>query len=235
MLDSPADRVTSAAHANRDGSRRAFEAAHREVRDSLPGFLSAVRQRRKTLVAVILLVPFCAWLTLQQITPLYTATGSLIYDPSEFKPRELQSILRDTPTTEAMMASQAEILHSLHIAQKVAERGNLFRNPEFNAALRPPALPQRIKTGLRGLLGMETAEPSDDPVYGPSLDPSRDRTLLAVQDALHSAAVRFSHVVEVTFVADDPLVAAAAVNNAMDTYIKDQYAAKHRRVETATA
>ncbi|HEY4043722.1 MAG TPA: hypothetical protein VGM32_18010, partial [Rhodopila sp.] len=50
----------------------------------------------------------------------------------------------------------------------------------------------------------------------------------------HAAPVRFSYVVEVTFVADDPVVAAAAVNNAMDTYIKDQYAAKHRLVDAAT-
>ena len=44
----------------------------------------------------------------------------------------------------------------------------------------------------------------------------------------------FSHVIEVTFVGADPLQAAAAVNNAMDVYIKDQYAAKHRLVDTAT-
>ena len=235
MFDRPADSVAAAASPTRDGRQHAPETPRGASRDSLSGFLSAIRQRRKTLVAVILLVPLCAWLTLLQITPLFTATGSLIYDPSEYKPRELQSILRDTPTTEARMASQAEILHSLHIAQKVAERGNLFRNPEFNAALRPPGFIHRMTIGLRSLLGMETDTPLEDPIYGPALDRSRDRTLLAVQDALHASAVRFSHVVEVTFVADDPLVAAAAVNNAMDAYIKDQYAAKHRLVETATA
>ncbi len=235
MLDRPADTAAAGAFPNRDGRLAAAEPSGGASRDSLSGFLTAVRQRRKTLIAVILLVPLGAWLTLQQITPLYTATGSLIYDPSEYKPRELQSILRDTPTTEAMMASQAEILHSLHIAQKVAERGNLFANPAFNVLLRPPGFIHRMKVGLRGLLGMETDAPPEDTVYGPTLDRSRDRTLQEVQDALHASAVRFSHVVEVTFVADDPMVAAAAVNNAMDAYIKDQYAAKHRRVETATA
>ncbi len=132
------------------------------------------------------------------------------------------------------MASQAEILQSLHIAQRVAERGNLFDNPEFNAALSPPGLLHRFQLELRNLLGMETDAAPDDPVYGPVLDPTRDRTMLAVKDRLHASPVRFSHVIEVTFVADDPVVAAAAVNNAMDAYIKDQYAAKHRLVETAT-
>jgi len=229
MPDTQADTKPAATLVKRD--RR--PAAPDLQRDTLSGFVSAVRQRRMTLLAVILLVPFFGWLTLRQITPLYTATGSLIYDPSEYKPRELQSILRDTPTTEAMMVSQAEVLRSLSIAQKVAERGNLFANPHFNAALRPPGPLRRTATWLFGILGMETDAPPEDPVYGPTLDRARDLTLLAVQDALHASPVKFSHVIEVSFVADDPLVAAAAVNNAMDAYIKGQYAAKHRLVDAA--
>jgi capsular exopolysaccharide synthesis family protein len=233
MLDRPADIAGGAPLPNR-GSPHPPPGTQRGLsRDGLAGFLSAVRQRRGTLIATIMLVPLCAYLTLRQITPLYTATGSLIYDPSEYKPQELQSILRADPTTESIMASQAEILHSLHIAEQVASRGNLFANPEFNAALRPPGSIHRMITTVRWLLGMETETPHK-PIYGPVWDRSRDRTLLAVQDALHATAVRSSHVVEVTFIADDPVVAAAAVNNAMDAYIKEQYAAKHRAVESAT-
>ena len=234
MLEKPAN-SPGAAPVPELGPRHLAPDQTRELsREGLSGFISAIRQRRKTLIAVIVLVPFCTWLTLQQVTPLYTATGSLIYEPSAYKLRELESIVRQDPTTEGMMASQAEILQSLHIAQRVAERGNLFDNPEFNAALRPADFVHRLLSGLRGLLGMETEAPPDDPVYGPVQDPARDRTLLAVKDRLHAAPVRFSHVIEVTFVAADPLVAAAAVNNAMDVYIKDQYAAKHRLVDTAT-
>ena len=215
------------------GSQRPDQ-QRRPAGENLSGFLSAVRQRRKTLLAAIVLVPLCTWLTLQQITPLYVATGSLIYDPSEYKAQELQSILRADPTTEAMMASQAEILHSLHIAQRVAERGNLFDNPEFNVALRPKGRLQRIAATFEWLLGMETDAPPAD-VYGPQPSRTRDRTLVAVQAALHAAPVQVSHVLEVTFTAADPVVAAAAVNNAMDAYIKEQYAAKHRAVDSANA
>jgi polysaccharide biosynthesis transport protein len=236
MLDRPADSA-AASPAPDWGLRHQISDHHgTEPRDrSLSVFISAIRQRRKTLIAVIALIPLCAWITLQRITPLYTATGSLIYEPSGYKLRELQSILREDPTTEGMMASQAEILQSLHIAQKVAERGNLFDNPEFNATLRPPGLLHRLILQVRDLLGMETDIPPEDPIYGPVQNPTRDRVLIAVQDRLHAAAVRFSHVVEVAFVAADPVTAAAAVNNAMDVYIKDQYAAKHRLVDTATA
>ncbi len=238
MLDRPADPAGAAPIPNR-GARHT-PLSHPSIgqprglsRESWAGFLSAVRQRRLTLIATIVLVPLCAYATLRQITPLYTATGALIYDPSEYKPPELQSILRAESTTESMMLSQAEILHSLHIAQRVAERGNLFDDPTFNVALRPPSLPSRVATATRWLLGMETDAPPD-PVYGPVHDGTRDRTLLAVQDALHATAVRSSHIVEVTFTAADPVAAAAGANNAMDAYIKEQYAAKHRAVESAT-
>ena len=205
-----------------------------QARDSLAGFLAAIRQRRATFLAVLILVPLCTWLTLRQIAPLYTATGSLIYEPSGYNVRELQSILREDPTTESMMSSQAEILQSLHIAEIVAQRGALFDDPEFAPAGRPPSGLTSLIVGLPGLLGMDSDSPAEEQVYGPILDPERDATLGRVRNRLHAAPVRFSHVVEVTFTAESPLVAAAAVNNAMDAYIKDQYAAKHRMVEAAT-
>ncbi len=234
MLDNPAD-LSGAAPIPDWGSRRGpTDQAAARGRAGLPIFLAALRQRQWTLIATIVLIPLCAFIILRQITPIYVASGSLIYEPSEYTLRQMQSILRADPTTEAIMASQAELLHSLHIAQRVAERGNLFDNPEFNAALRPPDLLHRLYRGLRALLGMEEEPVTEQPSYGPTPDRSRDRTMIAVEAALKAAPLRFSHVIEVTFAAEDPVVAAAAVNNAMDVYIKDQYAAKHRMVEHAT-
>ena len=333
------------------------------------------------------IVPLAAWIAVERVTPLYMASGSLIYDPSEYKGRELESVLRSDPVTEAVMASQAEILQSLKIAQRVAERGNLYADPEFNVALRPPSHLARwlawagrlwpfgaddadaprsgpaaaaadphardlqagdlhtrdlhardlrardlhardlqardsgnalanaantlanAQSGAGGAAGSvpsgaasntaansatperrhvsgndpgnapgnadhapgnapgnaEDSAPADahpdapgnvqgeatgntaengpgnvrgdarpQARYGPTPDAARDATVLAVRDALHAAPVRFSRVLEVTFTAHDPLVAAAAVNNAMDIYIKDQFTAKAAAVHRAT-
>ncbi|MFO1023944.1 MAG: AAA family ATPase [Acetobacteraceae bacterium] len=206
------------------------------ARTTVPVFLAALRQRQGILFATVALIILSAYLMLRQVTPLYTATGSLIYQPNIFTLREMQSILRTDPTTEAVMASQAELLHSLHIAQRVAERGNLFDDPAFNAALRAPGLLRRSVLRLRDLFGLEADEPPDeDDETGPPVDRIREQTLIAVRAALRATPVRGSHVIDVSFTAADPLVAAAAVNNAMDVYIKDQYAAKHAAVDRATA
>jgi capsular exopolysaccharide synthesis family protein len=200
----------------------------------LAAAIAVLRRRRLPFLLCALMVPLCAFVALHRVTPLYTATGSLIYDPSEYKMRELQSILQADPVTEPVMASQAEILHSLRIAQRVAERGNLFANPEFNASLCPPGLLHRALATFEFLLGMDPdPDPAPDPGPGPVVDDVRNATLLAVQAALHANAVRFSRVIEVTFTARDPVIAAAAVNNAMDAYIKGQFAAKQRANDRA--
>ena len=223
--------------------------------------IGVFRHHAWAFLVVLVFVPSCAWIAIQRATPLYTATGALIYEPSEYKARELQSILRTDPATEAVMASQAEILRSLKIARRVADRGNLHDNLEFNPALRPPSRSQLLIGRARAWLGMagDALSPEAPPPPGPSMpgppmpgppmpgppmsgppmpgprpEASRDATILAVRDALHAAPVRFSRVIEVTFTAQDPLVAAAGVNNAMDLYIKDQFAAKASAVRRAT-
>ena len=195
--------------------------------------LTALRRRCWALLACIVLTPLLGFIAISRTTPLYTATGALIYDPSEYKLRELQSILRVDPTTEAVMASQAEILRSLRVASRVAERGNLFSNPEFNPALRPPSLKRRAVAWLQDRLGL-SPPPAEHAAYGPNQDDDRNATLLAVQSALDARPVHYSRVIEVSFTAQDRQVAATAVNNAMDIYIKDQYAAKHKAVDVAT-
>jgi polysaccharide biosynthesis transport protein len=211
----------------------------RHVPDVVPAgvsirlILSILRRRKWAALGCMVFVPACAWLALSQVTPRYTATGAVLYEPSEYKVRELQSILRAEPTTEAVMASQAEVLHSLHIAQRVAERGNLYDRAEFNPAHRPPGPWHRLVVDMRWLLGMEP-EPPPAPNSGPRLEPERNATLMAVREALHAVPVRFSHVIEVSFTSEDAAVAAAGVNNAMDTYVREQLGAKTREVRKAT-
>lgn len=201
-------------------------------RDSLSGFISALRQRRAIFLAVLIAIPLCTYLTLRQIAPRYTATGQLIYEPSEFRLQELQSILHQAPTTEAMMASQAEILHGQRIVQDIDQRLKLSDRPEFNPAKRPSGFLAGLLKTFRGLWTPETPDPDDD-IIGPRLDPAREAAMHAIQTTLEAVPIRFSHVIEVRFTSEDPVIAAAVVNDVMDQYIKDQYKAKYTAVEDA--
>src|SRR5689334_6759131 len=85
---------------------------------NIGAILAILRRRKLLLLGSILLCPLLAWLALSQITPLYTATGTLIYDQAEYKLRELQSILRADPITDAVMATQAEVLRGMPVVER---------------------------------------------------------------------------------------------------------------------
>src|SRR5579883_1370952 len=186
--------------------------------------LGMLRRRLWVILLCAAAVPVLAALALHQTPPRYTAAGSLVYDPNEYRPRELQSILRTDPPTEATLGSQAEVLGGLELIERVATALNLFADPAFNAALRQPGALHRILVRL----GAASATPVD-----PASEPARNAVLLAAQQALTVKAEPGSHVLAVSFTAGDPVLAAAVVNRLMDFYVRDQLAAKFRAVRRA--
>ncbi len=196
----------------------------------IPGIL---RRRKWAFLLAAVLTPLLALVGLEQITPRYTATGTLIYDPSEYSARELQSILRVDPTTDAVMASQAEIVRSLPAAGRVAERFVLDRSPEFNWRLRPPSLLDRLRTGLVSLweewFGPTSAGPAE-----PSQDAVRHAVAQAVQLAITVRNLKSTRLMEVSFTTEDPALASLAANMVMDIYVTSQLDAKFDAVRRAS-
>ena len=204
-------------------------------------FFAILFRRRLALLATTLLVPLLAWIALGQITPRYSAVATILYEPNAFAARELQSILRVDPTTEAVMFSQAEIIRGLSIAERVSDRFALQESAEFNTALRPQgrlqlwlgmvrALPSVLDARLAGTDAVsDAAGPS-----GPDRGYGRARTALAVREATAVTTPKASRVLEVTFTSQDRHLAAAAANMIADLYIHDQLEAKFAAVRHAT-
>jgi succinoglycan biosynthesis transport protein ExoP len=236
MLDQPAGALQALPMTRRDRwQSRAPAERHDPAALGGAAIIAILRRRKLPFLASVVLVPFLAHLAISQVTPLYTATGTLLYDASEYKPRELQSTVRADPITDAVMATQAEVLRGLPLVEQMASRLNFHENAEFNVALRPPTLPRRVIAWTRQWLARfipglaEAPEPSKD-LTGPRLDPVRNATLEAVQAALIVTPLKSSHVLNVSFTAQDPVLAAAAVNHAMDAYVKAQLGAKYGAV-----
>lgn len=194
--------------------------------------LGSLRRRRDTLLWTVLLTPLLSLAVLHQITPRYAATATVIYEPSEFAARELQSILRVDPTTDAVMASQAEIVRSLPAAERVADKFDLYARPEFNWRLRQPSLLSRIRGGLLALghrfwgVGTEPAEPSEAAL--------RRSVAQAVQAAITVKTVKATRVMEVTFTTEDQGLAAEAANLVIQVYISSQLDEKFAAVRHAS-
>jgi polysaccharide biosynthesis transport protein len=233
MLDRPAEapRPAATVRRNRSAARAAGDAGDATALNGA-AVLAILRRRKWLLFASMLLCPLLAFVALTRLTPRYTATGTLLYDASEYKVRELQSILRVDPITDAVMASQAEVLRGLPVVEQVMVRLNLLANPEFNASLQSPSWPKRLASAGRRMLTGPAPPPAAD-LSGPTLDPARNATLGAVQAALTVTPLKTSHVLEVSFTAANSVIAAAAVNIAMDVYVKSQLGAKYGAVAKA--
>src|SRR5690242_7967232 len=135
MLDRPAGTTAASRTARSEGMPR--DRDPEAVALSSAAVLAILRRRRLPLLTSIVLCPVLTFIALGQLTPRYTASGTLLYDNAEYKVRELQSILRVDPITDAIMASQAEVLRGMPVIEQVANRLNLYANPEFNTELQP--------------------------------------------------------------------------------------------------
>ncbi len=233
MLDRPAGSTDATPTARRDRSAQRLALEQSEA-SALNGaaVLAILRRRKWLLLASILLCPLLTVLAISQMTPRYTATGTILYDPSDYKLQELQSILPIDPITDSVMATQAEVLHSMPVAMQVARELHLYANPEFNASLQPKSLVHRALGELDRFWSVPT-EPTAVDLPGPKLEPAVDATLDAVRAALAVIPVKSSHVLEVSFTATNPVIAAAAVNNAMDYYVKSQLGRKYGAINRA--
>ena len=122
------------------------------------------------------------------------------------------------------MASQIEIVQGLRMAERVAARFELGRNPEFNPALRIPSLPARLRKWAASW-------------FGPARPSARSEEQIVaqlVQNATAAKTVKASRVMEISFTTESPALAAAAANAVIETYIADQLAVKAEAVRRAT-
>jgi capsular exopolysaccharide synthesis family protein len=244
MLHIPADATPPDAPGRRH--RHGASGTHNDARAlaaaQLANVVAVVRRRKLPLIICAIAIPLIAFVALKQVTPRYTAEGSLLYEPTNYAAQELQSILREDPMTDAVMASQAEIVKSLSVAERLTDRFHLMDDAEFNYTLQPEGIGARAGAWVRGALfsAFHPVAPALAAVFAPPLpkpppspDEVRHSVVTAVQDAIKVDALRQSHVLEVSFTAEDPQLAADAANAVSDFYITDQLAAKFNAVRRA--
>jgi polysaccharide biosynthesis transport protein len=163
----------------------------------------AVARQLWMIVVPFLLAPVIGFLAVSRMPMLYTAIGTVIYDPAGYTPEVLQSILKTDPTTDTVVASQGAILASLSIAHRVAVNLDLADQPGF-------ASPPNTPPAQRSLM----------------LDAK-------VLRAIAVSPVNDSRVFAVSFTARNPWLAAAAANEIMDLYLADQLGFKTAALRAA--
>ncbi len=209
---------------------------------NLAALIGALRRRRSVLIACVLLFPIIALVAAKNLTPRYTAATTVMFEPTEYAARELQSILRDESTTDAVLASQVEIVRSLSIARRLVARFGLTDRREFAWWLqdreRADGLPFRLREKLADYAARISPELAEAIAPRPIAEiPTGEIAEIQAAEAVlgqrEVQVVRNSRVLQIRFTSEDPQLAAAAANLAAELYIADQLDSKFNAVRRA--
>ncbi len=204
--------------------------------------LAALKRRRWVLVLCAVLFPAVALIAAKQLTPRYTASATVMFEPEGYNARELQSILRDETTTDAVLASQVEIIRGLSVSRRIVRQFDLTDRAEFawwlEDAKRADTPWFRVRDALsRRLVSLSpevAAVVAPKPVASPPPDDQAEIAAAeAVRDRLLVNVVRNSRVLAVQFTTEDPRLAQEVANLASELYIADQLETKFNAVRRA--
>ncbi len=126
--------------------------------------------------------------------------------------------------SELNLAVEVERLLSRDVAARIVDELQLAERPEFNAALRPPSLTDKIKQTIRGFL---------KPAAPPSDDPAEENVVLAYLSHLSIARVTGSPVISISFRSEDPGLAAQVPNALIRTYLTQRAELEAQQIASA--
>lgn len=194
-------------------------------------------RRKLAILSTIFSVTALTVLYVLQLTPLYVADAQVVIDTPRANVVNIEAVAPGLKDDWFTNQTEAAIIGSRALAEKVVERERLMLNPLFNPEL---ALPRQDMLGRFDLeaivpapwlaaLGLELGS-TEDAIVERSPEEAAQALREAVTDAylagLTVAPSDDARLVTVTYVSEDPKMAAKLANAAAETYIDDQVAAK---------
>lgn len=209
-------------------------------------YLRAAYKHRWLALAMLVLVtlPILAWTWMQK--PVYEATVRLVLDPEPQNPLPFREPGQEQPSPE-VGRTQQQVLRSRQLAARTVNAMKLWEHPEFGGGPPAPSITSRIKgwfgsepapvspaaatppaaTRKAPAASKEPANPgaagtgtSPVPkVEPPVLDPRAEALAGAFASRVRVSAVYLTRVVNVSFEAQDPELAARAANTLADEFI----------------
>lgn len=178
-----------------------------------PSELMRVARRNTWLVIPLMLIGAAgAYIYAASLPKSYTSSASIAVQGDRYSIPELQGAVQgaNSPDPLPWVRTEMQALSSRALIQKVVNQLNLAGDPEFNPTLRPPTIGARIKNLIQSLLPHKAGLTSTD---------TNDAVLLAATHALSTFQDDRDLVIDVSFTAHDPNLAARFVNTLISDYL----------------
>ena len=201
----------------------------------------ALRRRLGVMAAAFLLAFAAVAIYSFQLQASYTATSRVIINSRDQKIVDIGAVLSGMPANAAILDTEAEILRSRTLIEKVVQRLDLVNDPEFNAAKAVPSeWDQRvggIKSFIRGLLpfGKQEANPTDEAPVDPAVAERAelDSVISAVRDSIFVNRVGSTYIIEISASSASPDKAAVLANTLAEVYLDNQLDTKFKATRRA--
>ncbi|MBF0335453.1 MAG: hypothetical protein HQL40_17705 [Alphaproteobacteria bacterium] len=220
-----------------------------DLTSSLALSVRLVWRRKMALLGLVALALTMAFLYLRQVTPLYTATATVMIETRRTQVAPIAEVLGGLSSNQFVVEGEVEVIRSRALAEQVIDRLHLLQHPHFNPDLAPPRGP-----GLFAMLNPLNWLPADwrsamseaasnarrdselpMPVE-PEIkeDPLKARAARILMASLVTQNSRMSPVVDINVTAPSPQLSAAIANAIADQYLLTQLEAKYNAVQRAT-
>ena len=210
--------------------------------------LAVLRRRWIVLSAVVIGITAAAAAYAWTRTPVYVATAKIMIGVPHGTAIDLGGLVAGLPVNQERIENEMHVLQSRVLARQVIESAGLDQVPELNPALRPAEEP--------GWWGAAIEPHLPDPaallehlgltrLFAATAEESGDAAAEEVTDPLEAVVDRYlgrlevvpegrSHVIRISFEAENPRIAAYAANSAAQSYLEDRLQTKLDTLRRAT-
>ena len=192
-----------------------------------------------TLIATLL-----ASFLVMRITPIYSATASLLIESEQAKVTSIQEVYGIDSSRKEYLQTQYEILMSRKLAQRVVEQLELVKHPLFDPAQqsRPLGWLKDIKVQITHKLRAkfpalvpDTATPPEQIKSASDLAAAKkDRVIQLFSKGLSVTPIKNTQVIDITYENQSPQLAALIANTVAEVYIESYLQAKFNMTSKAT-
>lgn len=186
----------------------------------LPALWAMFRRRFRLFLAAALAILALVVIVTWQLTPLYESQARLVINSRETNALDFTSIIAGISPDAAAVDTEVEVILSRKAAVVVADRLDLWTDPEFGeAGTEEPGFLGRFIPGQ-----LKSADTPDPAMV-------RERTVSRLLSAVSAERAGITYAIEVTATSEDPAKAALIANAFAEQYLTDQLDQKFETYE----
>tara|TARA_Y100001960_G_scaffold329969_1_gene422726 strand:+ start:3714 stop:5933 length:2220 start_codon:yes stop_codon:yes gene_type:complete len=202
-------------------------------------YIHLIKSRWLSISFFTFLCTIIAALVVLSITPTYKATATLLIESTQKKAISIEEVVGIDTSAKEYYLTQFEILKSNQVAQRVIDKLNLSQVAEFNPSIvdSKPSMLDNIKQQIRSQPVIAAYFPEKNIVEADlvAANASINRNILkSFKSKLTISPIRKTQLVNISFEAQDPDLAAEIANEVGLAFIENNLESKLLATEQAT-